>query len=49
MDNVGVKDVGFILMVEGVVNDELILDVGKTWNEIRWFTINICGGNTCCR
>ena len=48
MDNVGVKDVVFILMV-GVVNDELILDVGKTWNEIRWFTINICGGNTCCR
>ena len=48
MDNVGVKDVVFILMV-GVVNDELILDVGKTWNEIRWLTINICGGNTCCR
>ena len=48
MDNVGVKDVVFILMV-GVVNDEVILDVGKTWNEIRWFTINICGGNTCCR
>ena len=43
MDNVGVKDVGFILMVEGVVNDELILDVGKTWNEIRWLTISFCG------
>ena len=48
MDNVGVKDGVFILMV-GVVNDELILDVGKTWNEIRLFTIKICGGNTCCR
>ena len=49
MDNVGVKDVVFMLMVEDVVNDEVILDVGKTWNEIRWLTINIFVGNTCCR
>ena len=48
MDNVGVKDVVFILMVEGAVKD-VILDVGKTWKEIRWLTINISGGNTCCR